>query len=44
MKIRFYFKWQDQWVGRYIDDKKQITYYCPFPCCVIEVRKENKNG
>lgn len=37
MKISFHFLWYDFWVGWFWDQKKQILYVNPLPCCVFKI-------
>jgi len=36
--FKFNIIWYDLWVGFYFDQKQNIMYYTPFPCCVFIIR------
>ncbi len=43
MKIRFFFRWYDLWVGAYWSDKDGVLYVLPLPTlgAAISLRKED---
>ncbi len=38
MKVSFFFRWYDLWIGAYIDREANTVYICPFPMIGVKVR------
>lgn len=37
MKISFFFRWYDLWIGAYIDHKTHAVYICPIPTLGVKI-------
>lgn len=37
MKVEFFFRWYDLWVGFYWDRNNRELYFCPVPCCGLKL-------
>ena len=40
IKFKLMFAWYDMWIGLFIDTKKKIVYFFPFPMFGIKFWKE----
>lgn len=43
MKINFFFRWNDFWVGIYYDEKSRVIYICPIPMFGIKITLKGGN-
>jgi hypothetical protein len=41
MKVKFFFRWYDIWVGAYIDKGNKTVYICPIPMFGVKISKIN---
>ena len=44
MKLNFFFRWFDIWMGLYIDRKNKAVYICPVPMLGIKISWEQNSG
>lgn len=38
MRLNFFFRWFDLWVGAYVDLPNRAVYICPLPMLGIKIR------
>jgi hypothetical protein len=37
VKVSFFFRWYDLWIGAYVDTKGRTVYICPVPMFGVKV-------
>jgi hypothetical protein len=38
LQIGIHFKWQDMWIGAYVDSDNKILHICILPCLPVSIR------